>query len=76
MLPASTTSVDKHLELKPNYVTHMGMKEGSKFFYCTLYFPRRCKDLLRKQNPETAFIKKRDAENHVALLALKRLHKK
>ena len=52
------------------------MKEGSKFFYCTLYFPRRCKDILRKVNPKTAFIKKKDAENHVALLALKRLHKK
>lgn len=73
---SAKSSVDNYLELKPNYVTQMGMKEGSKFFYCALYFPRVCKDILRKQNPETAFIKKRDAENHVALLALKRLHLK
>ena len=32
--------------------------------------------MLRKQNPDKAFVKKRDAENHVALLAVKRLQQK
>ena len=53
------------------------MKEGTKFFFCVLYFPKRCKDIiLRKQNPEKACAKKRDAENHVALQAVKRLQSK
>ena len=68
---------DNHLEFKPNYVVRECMKEGAKFFFCVLYFPKRCKEIiLRKQNPEKACAKKRDAENHVALQAVKRLQMK
>ena len=38
--------------------------------------PECCKDRLRKVNPIHAFVKKRDAENHVALLAIKKLRAK
>jgi hypothetical protein len=38
--------------------------------------PECCKDRLRKVNPVHAFVKKRDAENHVALLAIKKLRAK
>lgn len=48
-------------------------KGGVKYFVCVLYMPESCKDMLRKVNPENAFIKKKDAENHVALLAIKKL---
>ena len=73
----AATVVDYHLEFKPNYVVKECAKEGVKFFYCVLYFPKRVKDIiLRKQNPETACVKKRDAENHVALQAVKRLQTK
>lgn len=73
----ASTPPDNHKEFKPNYVARESCIEGVKFFFCILYFPRRCKDIvLRKQNPERAFVKKRDAENHVALLAVKRLQQK
>lgn len=53
------------------------MKEGTKFFFCVLYLPHSCREVVfRKQNPEKACIKKRDAENHVALLAVKKLQTK
>jgi hypothetical protein len=38
--------------------------------------PKTCYNYLKKVRPLTAFVKKRDAENHVALLALEKLHKK
>jgi Dicer dimerisation domain len=41
-----------------------------------LYMPETCKNILRKVNPKSAFVKKKDAENHVALLAIKKLREK
>lgn len=38
--------------------------------------PECCKDKLRKVNPVNAYLKKRDAENHVALLAVIKLRKR
>jgi len=38
--------------------------------------PETCKTILRKVNPKSAFVKKKDAENHVALLAIKKLRDK
>jgi hypothetical protein len=38
--------------------------------------PETCKTILRKVNPKSAFVKKKDAENHVALLAIKKLREK
>jgi hypothetical protein len=38
--------------------------------------PETCKNILRKVNPKSAFVKKKDAENHVALLAIKKLREK
>lgn len=67
---------EKHLELKANYVSNEASKDGVKFFYTVLYMPEICKHILRKVNPKTAFIKKKDAENHVALLAIIKLRQK
>ena len=67
---------EKHLELKVNYVSNEASKDGVKFFYTVLYMPETCKHILRKVNPKTAFIKKKDAENHVALLAIIKLRNK
>jgi hypothetical protein len=36
--------------------------------------PDTCSKFLKRVKPEKAFVKKKDAENHVALLALKKLH--
>ncbi len=38
--------------------------------------PECCKDVLKKVNPRDAFVKKRDAENHVALTAVKKLRER
>ena len=51
-------------------------KEGVKYYYCVLYFPNSCKDVIKKVNPQSVFVKKRDAENHVALLAIRKLKEK
>lgn len=75
---SSASTEDNHHQYKPNYVVKEAMKEGAKFFYCILYFPKRCKEIIdiRKQNPLKAHAKKRDAESHVALEAVKRLQTK
>jgi len=57
-------------------VVREGSKDGVKLFYCILYFPRQTHSfLIRKINPEQAHLNKRSAENHVALRAVKKLHK-
>ena len=66
----------KHLELKPNYVSEEHARDGVKFFFTILYMPETCKDIVRKVNPKSAFVKKKDSENHVALLAIKKLRDK
>jgi len=38
--------------------------------------PETCSKFLKRIKPERAFVKKKDAENHVALLALKKLNEK
>lgn len=71
---SSSQALDNHHDIKPNYVVKEVSKEGETYFVCQLYFPKGVKDIiLRKQNPEKACVKKRDAENHVALQAVKRL---
>ena len=66
----------KHLALKPNYKVKEQSKNGTKYFLCLLYMPNTCSKFLKRIKPEKAFVKKKDAENHVALLALKKLHDK
>jgi hypothetical protein len=38
--------------------------------------PTSCSKFLKRIKPERAFVKKKDAENHVALIALKKLHER
>ncbi len=38
--------------------------------------PETCINILRKVNPRSAFVKKKDAENYVALLDIKKLREK
>jgi len=66
-------STSNNLELKPNYICIETSKDNVKFYYAVLYMPMTCVHMLRKVNPKNAFIKKKDAENHVALLAIKKL---
>lgn len=66
-------SANKHHELKPNYISDELAKDGVKFYYSVLYMPETCKHILRKVNPKNAFVKKKDAENHVALIAIRKL---
>ena len=49
---------------------------GTKYFFCQLYMPQTCMHILKKVRPEKAFVKKREAENHVALIALAKLREK
>jgi len=51
-------------------------KNGVKYFFCVLYMPTICHTIIKKVNPKCAFIKKKDAENHVALLAIYKLRKR
>jgi len=76
MESSSTSSSAKHFELKPNYVSEEHARDGVKFYYSVLYMPETCKSILRKVNPKSAFVKKKDAENHVALLAIRKLREK
>ena len=62
--------------MKPNYLSEEHARDGVKFFFSVLYMPETCKTILRKVNPKSAFVKKKDAENHVALLAIKKLRDK
>jgi hypothetical protein len=73
---SSESSIEKHHELKPNYISEEQARDGVKFYYSVLYMPETCKNILRKVNPRSAFVKKKDAENHVALLAIKKLREK
>lgn len=66
----------KHLAAKPNYKVKEQIKNGTKYFLCLLYMPDTCRKFLKRIKPEKAFVKKKDAENHVALLALKKLHER
>ena len=72
----SSDKVQQHFAKKPNYLVKETNKDGLKYYYCVLYFPLSCKDIIRKVNPQSVFVKKRDAENHVALLAIKKLKEK
>ena len=74
--PAKVEESENHLELKPNYKCVEGQKEGVKFFFAQLYMPQTCMDILRKVNPKYAYIKKKDAENSVALLAVRKLRER
>ena len=66
----------KYFDHKPNYeVKEKGMN-GTKYFFCQLYMPKTCTHILKKVRPEKAFVKKREAENHVALIALTKLREK
>ena len=65
-----------HFDRKPNYLVKETNQEGVKYYYCILYFPNSCKDVIKKVNPLSVFVKKKDAENHVALLAIKKLKEK
>jgi len=68
----------KHLAFRPNYVIKESTPQNQqKYFFCVLYFPLTCKDKgITKVNPKNAYPKKKDAENHVALLAVRRLIEK
>jgi hypothetical protein len=64
------------LEFKPNYVTREVVKDRVTFFFSELYFPKTFADLKRKVNPKKGHLKKRDSQDHVALLAMEDLYKK
>jgi hypothetical protein len=66
----------KNLDIKPNYISFESCKEGVKFYYATLYMPMTCVHIFRKVNPQNAYVKKKDAENHVALLAVRKLRQR
>jgi hypothetical protein len=67
---------NKHNEVKPNYVCLEASKDQVKFYYAVLYMPQTCVHIFRKVNPKVAYMKKKDAENHVALLAIRKLRQK
>ena len=50
-----------------------------KFYFSNLYLPKTCapfmKDGRHRFVPEFGYLRKRESEGHVALLALKKLHK-
>jgi uncharacterized protein YuzB (UPF0349 family) len=71
-----TEKNDNNLDIKPNYVCAESCKEGLKFYYAILYMPMTCVHILRKVNPKSAYVKKKDAENHVALLAIRKLRQR
>lgn len=50
----TTSSSEKsklHFDRKPNYLVKETNKEGVKYYYCVLYFPNSCKDVIKKVNP-------------------------
>lgn len=65
-----------NLDTKPNYVCVEAQKDQSKFHFAVFYMPQICMNIFRKVNPKLAFVKKKDAENHVALLAIKKLRQR
>lgn len=67
---------NKHNEVKPNYVCFESSRNQIKYFYAILYMPLSCVHVFRKVNPKEAFFKKKDAENHVALLAIRKLRQR
>lgn len=73
MIKKTEKNEGKNLELKPNYICVESCREGLKFYYATLYMPMTCLHIFRKVNPRAAYVKKKDAENHVALLAIRKL---
>jgi hypothetical protein len=66
----------KNHPYKVFFDTQERSKNNVKYFFSVLYMPRSCKQYLEKVNPLTAFAKKKDAENHVALLAIQKLYEK
>lgn len=61
---------------KPVYDVIEEVKGEFKYYLCVLRMPECCKDKLRKVNPQNAYMKKRCAENHVALRAIIKLREK
>ena len=59
---------------KPIYDTKESNKFGKKFYFSYLYMPKSCKKYLQTMEPNTAYCKKKDAENHVSLRAIKLLY--
>ena len=64
------------LSAKPVYEVFEENKGDVKYYFCVLRMPETCKDKLRKVKPQNAYMKKRCAENHVALLAIIKLRQK
>ena len=58
---------------KPIYEIFEENKGDIKYYFCVLKMPECCKDKLKKVNPKNAYMKKRCAENHVALKAIIKL---
>ena len=66
-------------DFTPSYQTKEtpSNEDNKKFFVTALYLPKTCGayvDYVYRFMPENGFLKKRDSENHVALLALRKLH--
>lgn len=59
---------------KPIYDTKDSNKFGRKFYFSFLYMPKSCRMFFKTMRPESAYSKKKDAENHISLLAIKKLH--
>lgn len=72
----STASSTGNLSAKPVYEVFEENKGDIKYYFCVLKMPECTRDKLKKVNPKSAYMKKRCAENHVALLAIVKLRQK
>lgn len=66
-------------DYEPNFRTSTSVEdsENRKYFFSCIYLPKVCGkyvDYDFKIMPEHGFLKKKDSESHVALLALKKLY--
>lgn len=61
-------------DYRPVWDHRENVKMGKKFFFSILYLPKLLQKVMRTVKPESAFAKKKDAENHVSLLAIKKLY--
>jgi len=72
--------LSKHIqEFEPYYNTTQTVEDedNRKFYLSSVYLPKTCTPFINNKHkimPENGFLKKKDSENHIALLALKRLY--
>lgn len=62
-------------KIKPIFEIREVAKVQKKFYVCLLHVPKMLYPFLDPIiKPEHAFVKKKDSENHVALIAIKKLY--